>query len=149
MGAPPRTWLWTETYAEQILTKKLRIPCKYVRQTRQNPKACDVAAAQASVDSWTASQESCNALPTTEQQIQCLNFLITTSHVVQTLENVKNGFKLKSAECIGSGTGIRFSVFRCQVSVLDRDVSSNQPRTVSGRLAVTTTGKATFRWALI
>ena len=68
---------------------------------------------------------------------------------MQLLENVKNGFKLKSAECIGSGSGIRFGLFRCKVTVLDRNVSTNQPMIVSGRIAVTTTGKATFRWELI
>jgi hypothetical protein len=145
-GESPGKWLWTETYAEKTLMKNLRIPCMYVRQ---GAAACDVAEAQARVDSWKASQASCEALPTAEQRIKCLSFLISTSHVVQTLENVKNGFKLKSAECSGSGTGIRFGLFRCQVMVSDRDVNTNQPRTVSGRIAVTTTGRATFRWTLI
>jgi hypothetical protein len=146
-AASPRKWLWTESYAEKILMKNLRIPCKYVRQTRA---ACDVAAAQARVDSWNASVAACNAKPLGDPSaLSCLQFLMTTGHVVQTLENVKNGFKLQSAHCIGSGNGIRFPLLRCEVSVLDRDVSTNQPRTASGRIAVTTTGKATFRWVLI
>ena len=140
-AAPPRKWVWTETYAERTLMKNLRVPCKLVRQSPKT--SCDVAAAQARVDSWNASVAACS------NSISCLQFLATTGHVIQTLENVKNGFKLESAECIGSGTAIRFPLFRCQISVLDRALNTNQPRTVSGRIAVTTTGKTTFRWALI
>ena len=66
---PPR-WVWTESYAEKMLLKKLHVPCKIVRQ---NPSVeCDVTQAQAELDKFNADMADaiarCDALPLGSQE---------------------------------------------------------------------------------
>jgi hypothetical protein len=146
--------VWTETYTERTLLKKLRIPCRYVRN--QPSVNCDVASAQAMieerkarVDQWTAA---CEAKPIAQERLNCLtagaSLLSGGLDLEWNLDQVSHGFSLTDATCVGSGAGIRFHQLRCKVAVEDRD-KNNTPGIVSGRILVTVTGKSTFRWSLI
>lgn len=163
--------LWTETYAEQTLLKKLVVPCKYVR-TRY---ACSIKIAQSYVDNvenaYQKAIESCEAYASDPPRRDgCLEHVNKNQARIQAgqlteaektaraqpyfnLDRVTNGFPLTDAECIGSGTGFRFRLFRCKISVEDPfnkgSLNFYRPVIVSGRLLITVTGKATFRWSVI
>ena len=147
-------WVWTESYAERTLLKKLRIPCKTVR----GPADCNALDAQAELDDFNQQQADwiagCEKDPLgSQERLQCLQGGISVMGGLRNpklnLEVVTKGFRLvEMPSCIGSGTGVRFRQLRCSVSVEDFD-EHRQRNLVGGNILVTVTGRATFRWSLI
>ena len=153
--------LWTESYAEQTLMKKMRLPCKVVRLKLSD---CNVAAAQAAADKAQATVD--EALPRYEQEqaacyaeqqkllnpnfTRCNYYITSASNLTRraseaklNLELVSKGYPLVSAECIGMGSAIRFAQLRCKVTVEDGQTN------VWGRFLVDVRGKTAFRWSAI
>jgi hypothetical protein len=148
-AAAAPAWHWSESFAEKTLLTKLKVPCHFVRST---PADCSLAGAQAELASYNARIDACNALTDPNQTYGCLQAMIGLRAPQANINWVTHGFPLDTADCVGTGppdrSGYRFRQFRCKVTVIDRDRASRKT-IVSGRLLVTPTGKATFKWALI
>jgi len=150
-GATPKKWRWTETYAEQRVTKTVLVPCKRVRRAAECVLA-DAIAEAARLETAIANCKTINAnLP--ERAYQCLLSLAQRSRSPeQNLSRIRRGFPVAAADCVGGGdadkSGYRFPMFRCKVTVADTS-PANKPVVVKGRIVLYVTGSSTFRWALI
>lgn len=145
-GATP---YWSESYAERVLLAKLHVPCATVRKE----KDCNLAAAQKEKAAFERRIADCQALATPDARLSCLKSIGTqTRDPDLNLSQVKNGFPLEQADCVGGGkpdrSGFRFAQFRCKIKVIDEDILDTEID-VTGRILVTPTGPTTFRWRLI
>jgi hypothetical protein len=147
---------WSETYAEKIVRTKLHLPCASVIPTGEH-LTCNIAKATAVLASAKASYDKCKATPPVPgRNNSCYEQALFADMAATNLRWARNGFRPTKATCTGTGqpdkSGYRFTAFRCVVKVkLTVDWSSTwiNDYTITGRIALWPTGKASARWKLI
>jgi hypothetical protein len=154
-------WVWTESYAEGRVVKKVHIPCIRVR----SKKACDVKSTRARSEQWKQKADDCKRIEDPAKSARCLISVANQlSNAETAYKYARRGFALESANCLGTGkrdkTGTMFPQFRCKVLFEDQRVAptvnlngdvvdEGQTIKYTARIIVYVTGRMTFRWKLV
>jgi hypothetical protein len=145
-AAVPKHWYWGESLAEQMVVKKVRIPCAVIYGARSAD--CDVASLQREYDSIMAQMNACNVCDSS-----CgLQYAYGAQSAVERLKVAESGFGVQTAACHGIGQASRshpwlYGQFSCRVELFAQRFGDKTRRW--GRLVVTLTGRRTFRWRII
>lgn len=132
---------WTESYAEKRVVAKARLACKTVHAVTVKDKTCDLATQLRRTQELQQRKAACNLDP------RCLIGLANSfgTDPAANIRHIRYGYALETATCTGTGNpdaqGYRFSRFRCKVDLADENIWA--------RLAITVTGRTSFRWLVI